>query len=69
MVPKPDAPTAPKSLHASVDTVASLRERWRLWKLQHDNTALTPTSAACRGQKLSENFLQRHVADEGLRTH
>ena len=21
---------------------ASLRERWRLWKLQHDNTALTP---------------------------
>jgi cation diffusion facilitator CzcD-associated flavoprotein CzcO len=47
---------------------ASRRERWRLWKLQHDNTALTPDHPRLAAvQEVSENFLRRHVADEGLR--
>jgi len=47
---------------------AALAERWRLWKLQHDNTALTsdhPRLATV--QEISENFLRRHVEDESLR--
>ena len=47
---------------------ASLRERWRLWKLQHDNTALTPDHPRLAAvQALSENFLRRYVEDETLR--
>src|SRR4029079_18491204 len=47
---------------------ASLRERWRLWKLQHDNTALTPGHPQLAvAEDLSKNFLRRHVDDEALR--
>ncbi|MBE1548576.1 cation diffusion facilitator CzcD-associated flavoprotein CzcO [Mycobacterium sp. OAS707] len=47
---------------------AALRERWRLWKLQHDNTALTPGHPRLATvQKISENFLRRHVEDDSLR--
>lgn len=47
---------------------AALRERWRLWKLQHDNTALTPDHPRLATvQEISENFLRRHVKDEWLR--
>ncbi|WP_099037373.1 flavin-containing monooxygenase [Mycobacterium neglectum] len=47
---------------------AALRERWRLWKMQHDNTALTPDHPRMAVvQELSENFLRRHVTDEAMR--
>jgi cation diffusion facilitator CzcD-associated flavoprotein CzcO len=47
---------------------AALRERWRLWKLQHDNTALTPGHPRLATvQEISENFLRRHVEDDSLR--
>jgi cation diffusion facilitator CzcD-associated flavoprotein CzcO len=47
---------------------AALAERWRLWKLQHDNTALTPDHPRLATvQEISENFLRRHVEDESLR--
>jgi cation diffusion facilitator CzcD-associated flavoprotein CzcO len=47
---------------------AALGERWRLWKLQHDNTALTPDHPRLAPvQEISENFLRRHVQDEELR--
>ena len=69
MVPKEDRPySVEELLRFRRRPWAALRERWRLWKLQHDNTALTPEHpqlAAVR--ELSENFLCRHVADEGLR--
>jgi cation diffusion facilitator CzcD-associated flavoprotein CzcO len=69
MVPKEDRPFSIEELsrfHRS--PWAPLRERWRLWKLQHDNTALTPGHPQLAAvQELSENFLRRHVADEGLR--
>jgi cation diffusion facilitator CzcD-associated flavoprotein CzcO len=47
---------------------AALHERWRLWKLQHDNTALTPNHPRLATvQEMSENFLRRHVEEESLR--
>jgi cation diffusion facilitator CzcD-associated flavoprotein CzcO len=47
---------------------AALRERWRLWKLQHDNTALTPDHPRMAVvQELSESFLRRHVNDDAMR--
>jgi cation diffusion facilitator CzcD-associated flavoprotein CzcO len=69
MVPKPDRPFSAEELaRFRRYPWASLRERWRLWKLQHDNTALTPDHPQLAvTQKMSENFLRRHVADEALR--
>jgi cation diffusion facilitator CzcD-associated flavoprotein CzcO len=69
MVPKPDRPFSAEELaHFRRYPWASLRERWRLWKLQHDNTALTPDHPQLAvAQEMSENFLRRHVADERLR--
>ncbi len=47
---------------------APIRERWRLWKLQHDNTALPPGHPRLAVvQELSETFLRRNVADDRLR--
>jgi cation diffusion facilitator CzcD-associated flavoprotein CzcO len=69
MVPKEDRAYRPDEL-ARLRRLpwASRRERWRLWKLQHDNTALTPDHPRlAAAQQVSENFLRRHVADEGLR--
>ncbi|MGZ8812774.1 MAG: flavin-containing monooxygenase [Mycobacterium sp.] len=69
MVPKEDRPySADERTRFRRIPWAALRERWRLWKMQHDNTALTPdhpTMAVV--QKLSENFLRRHVEDEAMR--
>lgn len=69
MVPKEDRPyTAEELSRFRRLPWASWQERWRLWKLQHDNTALTsdhPRMAVA--QKLSEGFLREHVGDAGLR--
>lgn len=69
MVPREDRPYSRDELRRFRRIPwAALRERWRLWKLQHDNTALTPghpRMAAVQG--LSENFLRQHVEDESMR--
>ena len=69
MVPKEDRPYSAEELSRYRRLPwASRRERWRLWKLQHDNTALTPDHPRLAAvQKLSEKFLHKHVADERLR--
>ena len=69
MVPKEDRPYSAEELSRYRRLPwASWRERWRLWKLQHDNTALTPDHPRMAVvQKLSEGFLRKHVADDGLR--
>ena len=69
MVPKPDRPFSAKELVRFRRLPwASRRERWRLWKLQHDNTALTPGHPQLSAvQEISENFLRRHVEEEALR--
>ncbi len=69
MVPKEDRPYSRDEL-ARFRRIpwAALRERWRLWKMQHDNTALTPDHPRMAVvQELSENFLIRHVTDETMR--
>ncbi len=69
MVPKEDRPfSADELARFRRYPWASLRERWRLWKLQHDNTALTPGHPQLAVvQELSKNFLRRHVEDEAMR--
>ncbi len=69
MVPKEDRPYNDDEL-ARFRRVpwAALRERWRLWKMQHENTALTPDHPKMAvAQELSANFLRRHVPDEAMR--
>ncbi len=69
MVPKPDRPFSIEE-RARFRRLpwAPLRERWRLWKLQHDNTALTPGHPQLAvAEELSKNFLRRHVEDEAMR--
>ncbi len=69
MVPKEDRPyTGEELTRFRRIPWAAARERWRLWKLQHDNTALTPSHPKLAVvQELSENFLRRHVSDDSLR--
>ena len=69
MVPKEDRPYNTDELTRFRRIPwAALRERWRLWKLQHDNTALTPDHPRMAVvQELSENFLRRHVEDDAMR--
>jgi cation diffusion facilitator CzcD-associated flavoprotein CzcO len=69
MVPKEDRPYSAEELSRYRRLPwASWRERWRLWKLQHDNTALTPGHPRLGAvQELSERFLHKHVNDEMLR--
>ena len=69
MVPKEDRPFSAEELSRYRRLPwASWRERWRLWKLQHDNTALSPNHPQlAAAEKLSEGFLRKHVADERLR--
>jgi cation diffusion facilitator CzcD-associated flavoprotein CzcO len=69
MVPKEDRPYSADELSRYRRLPwASLQERWRLWKLQHDNTALTPDHPRMAVvRQLSEGFLRKHVADEWLR--
>jgi len=69
MVPKEDRPyTDAERARFRRHPLAARRERWRLWKLQHDNTALTPDHPRlAAAEELSKNFLRRHVADKALR--
>ena len=69
MVPKPDrAFSAEELARFRRHPLATYRERWRLWKLQHDNTALTPDHPQLvTVQELSTNFLRGNVDDEELR--
>ena len=69
MVPKEDRPYSAAELSSYRRLPwASWRERWRLWKLQHDNTALTPDHPRMAVvEKLSRGFLRKHVADDRLR--
>ena len=68
MVPKEDRAYTTDELSRFRRPWAAQRERWRLWRLQHANTALTPDHPRLAAvQELSEGFLGRHVADEGLR--
>ena len=69
MVPKEDRPYNGEELtRFRRQPWATLRERWRLWKLQHDNTALSPDHPRMAlVQELSENFLRRHVENAALR--
>ncbi|BBY65072.1 flavin-containing monooxygenase [Mycolicibacterium helvum] len=47
---------------------AARRERWRLWKEQHDNTALRVDDPLVAGrQGIAAEFLHRTVADDSLR--
>ncbi len=68
MVPKEDRAYTIDELSRFRRPWAAQRERWRLWRLQHANTALTPGHPRLAAvQELSEGFLGRHVTDEGLR--
>ena len=69
MVPKEDRPYSADELSRYRRLPwASWQERWRLWKLQHDNTALTPDHPRMAVvQQLSEGFLRKYVDDDGLR--
>jgi cation diffusion facilitator CzcD-associated flavoprotein CzcO len=69
MVPKEDRPYSQQELSRYRRLPwAAVRERWRLWKLQHDNTALTPDHPRMAVvQHLSEGFLRKYVDDERLR--
>ena len=69
MVPKEDRPCSVEELSRFRRRPwAPIRERWRLWKLQHDNTALPPGHPRLAVvQELSETFLRRNVADDRLR--
>jgi cation diffusion facilitator CzcD-associated flavoprotein CzcO len=69
MVPREDRPYSPQELSRFRRLPwASVLQRWRLWKLQHDNTALTPDHPRMAVvQQLSEGFLRKHVGQEKLR--
>jgi cation diffusion facilitator CzcD-associated flavoprotein CzcO len=68
MVPKEDRAYTIDELSRFRRPWAAQRERWRLWRLQHANTALTPDHPRLAAvQELSVGFLSRHVADGGLR--
>jgi cation diffusion facilitator CzcD-associated flavoprotein CzcO len=69
MVPKEDRPYSTEELSRFRRLPwAPLGERWRLWKMQHDNTALTPGHPRLgAAQQLSEKFLRKHVANDELR--
>jgi len=70
MVPKDDRPfTAEELARFRRSPWAARRERWRLWKEQHDNTALRLDDPLVAGrQGIAEEYLRRHVSDEALRS-
>ena len=69
MVPKDDRPfTAAELSRFRRRPLAARRERWRLWKEQHDNTALRVDDPLVKDrQGYAEGFLRRQVPDERLR--
>jgi cation diffusion facilitator CzcD-associated flavoprotein CzcO len=69
MVPKDDrAYSATELQRFRRDPLAARRTRWQIWKFQHDNTATMADDpvVAARSQ-IATAFLERTVADEGLR--
>lgn len=69
MVPKIDRPyTAEELWRFRSRPWATRRERWRLWKEQHVNTAVRADDPLIADrQKIAESFLERTVPDERLR--
>lgn len=69
MVPKDDRPyTAEELSRFRRRPWATRRERWRLWKEQHVNTAVRSDDPLIADrQKIAETFLDRKVPDERLR--
>ncbi len=69
MVPKDDRPfTADELARFRGNRWAAKRERWRLWKEQHDFTALRVDDPLVAGrQGIAEEFLRRKVEDPALR--
>ena len=65
MVPKDDRPfTSEELARFRRSPWAARRERWRLWKEQHDNTALRLDDPLVAGrQGIAEEYLRRHVSD------
>ncbi|CAM4314297.1 4-hydroxyacetophenone monooxygenase [Mycobacterium basiliense] len=69
MVPKEDRPySATELARFARSSLAIRRTRWQIWKFQHDNTATFADDpmVAARSQ-FATAFLQRVVADDGLR--
>jgi cation diffusion facilitator CzcD-associated flavoprotein CzcO len=69
MVPKDDRAYSATELEKfRRDPLAARRTRWQIWKFQHDNTATMADDpvVAARSQ-IATAFLERTVADEGLR--
>ncbi|WP_059021856.1 NAD(P)/FAD-dependent oxidoreductase [Mycobacterium sp. M26] len=69
MVPKDDRPFTDEELaRFGKGRWATRRERYRLWKEQHDNTATRADDPLVVGrQGIAEDFLRRTVTDEALR--
>ncbi|HKV21522.1 MAG TPA: NAD(P)/FAD-dependent oxidoreductase [Mycobacterium sp.] len=69
MVPKEDRDHTPRELtRYRLLPWASALQRWRLWKLQHDNTVLTPDHPRMAVvEQVSKNFLHKHVREDRLR--
>ncbi len=69
MVPKDDRPfSADERARFRRSPLAARWERWRLWKEQHDNTALRLDDPLVTGrQGIAEEFLRRSVDDPALR--
>ena len=69
MVPKDDrAFTAEELARFRRNPLAARRMRWRLWKEQHDNTALRLDDPLVAGrQGIAEEYLRQRVPDEALR--
>ena len=69
MVPKDDRPyRADELARFRRNPWAVRRERWRIWKLFHDNTAAMADDPMVAGRsQIASSFLERTVADEGLR--
>ena len=69
MVPKDDRPYSAHELaRFRRNPWAVRRERWRIWKFQHDNTATFLDDPVVAGRaRIATSFLQRTVGDQDLR--
>lgn len=69
MVPKDDRPFSPAELARFSRFGGTRRERWRLWKEQHNNTALRADHPLVGDrQRYAEGFLLEQVSEPALRT-
>jgi cation diffusion facilitator CzcD-associated flavoprotein CzcO len=69
MVPKDDRPYSTTELaQFRRSPLAVRRTRWKIWKFQHDNTATFADDPVVAARThVATSFLERTVADEGLR--